>query len=183
MLKALAPVRIRRFIDPMCFSLWVNSLLSQEASGLVGYIGLRTSFWEPKRIIDTVQDAWCMVPLGKALSRGDSGSLDGSVSTAQGIGGKVFSQVHYYMFPAWKMLNMFYDIPCLDSGGFDVAMLTEVMPQWNNEILSLIIHPESILFANPISAIACGADSAAAVAECQEMNCFGAWVHGEMFTL
>lgn len=146
--------------------------------GLVGYIGLRTSFWEPKRIIDTVQDAWCMVPLGKALSRGDSGSLDGSVSTAQGIGGKVFSQVHYYMFPAWKMLNMFYDIPCLDSGGFDVAMLTEVMPQWNNEILSLIIHPESILFANPISAIACGADSAAAVAGMPRNElfwCMGSW--------
>lgn len=57
---------------------------------------------------------------------------------------------------------MFYDIPCLDDEGYDVAMMTEILPQWNNDILSLIINPEALLFANPISTITCSADAAAA---------------------
>lgn len=140
-------------------------------------IGLKTSFWEPKRIIDTAADAFCMVPLGASLKAANSGTLGGSWGR-NSSGGKAFAQAHYYIFPAWHILNMFYDIPCLEDEGFDVAMMTEVMPQWNNEILSLLIQPESILFANPVAAIACSADAAATVVGMPIGSmywCMGSW--------
>ncbi len=147
-------------------------------AGPIATIGLKTSFWEPKRIIDTVSDAFCMVPLGASLSAANAGTLNGSWHSGDGTGGKAFAQAHYYIFPAWHILNMFYDIPCLEDAGFDVAMMTEIMPQWNNEILSMLIHPESILFANPIAAIICGADAAAAAVSMPRNElfwCMGSW--------
>ena len=41
----------------------------------------------------------------------------------------------------------------------DFAYITEVDPLWNNDILSFIIHPESLLFSNPVAQLACVADS------------------------
>lgn len=129
--------------------------------GAVPTIGLRTSFWEPKRIIDTVSDPYCMMPLGTTLTTPKPGTLAGGLNENNGSK-RAFQQSHYYIFPAWKILNMFYDIPCLDDEGYDVAMMTEILPQWNNDILSLIVNPEALLFANPISTITCSADSVAA---------------------
>lgn len=129
--------------------------------GAVPTIGLKTSFWEPKRIIDTVSDPYCMMPLGTSLNTPKPGTLSGAMNE-NNTSKRVFQQTHYYIFPAWKILNMFYDIPCLDDEGYDVAMMTEILPQWNNDILSLIINPEALLFANPISTITCSADAAAA---------------------
>src|SRR3546814_9872238 len=40
------------------------------------------------------------------------------------------AQMHYYVAPVWKMLDMFSDLPCLEDDGFDVALMTEVMPTW-----------------------------------------------------
>lgn len=147
-------------------------------AGVIATIGLKTSFWEPKRIIDTVSDAYCMMPLGTSLNAANKGTLNGSWISGNGVGGRAFAQAHYYIFPAWHILNMFYDIPCLEDKGFDVAMMTEIMPQWNNEILSLLIHPESILFANPVSTVICGADAAAsaiAMPRNELFWCMGAW--------
>ncbi|EIY8279322.1 TraU family protein [Salmonella enterica] len=129
--------------------------------GTIPRIGLRTSFWEPKRIIDTVSDPYCMMPLGTSLNTPKPGTLGGGLNESN-TSKRAFQQAHYYIFPAWKILNMFYDIPCLDDEGYDVAMMTEILPQWNNDILSLIINPEALLFANPISTITCSADAAAA---------------------
>lgn len=129
--------------------------------GAIPRIGLRTSFWEPKRIIDTVSDPYCMMPLGTSLNTPKPGTLGGGLNENNGSK-RAFQQAHYYIFPAWKILDMFYDIPCLDDEGYDVAMMTEILPQWNNDILSLIINPEALLFANPISTITCSADAAAA---------------------
>lgn len=144
-------------------------------AGKIPTIGLKTSFWEPRRMIDTVQDPWCMMPLGTTMGT-NTGKLGGSQSS--GINGKVFAQSHYYIFPAWQILNMFYDIPCIEDQGFDVAMMTEIMPAWNNEILSMIINPESILFSNPISSIICGADVAASAVSMPRNElfwCMGSW--------
>ncbi|MDM2765715.1 MULTISPECIES: TraU family protein [Citrobacter] len=129
--------------------------------GAIPTIGLKTSFWEPKRIIDTVSDPYCMMPLGTSLTTPKPGTLGGGLNE-NNTSKRAFQQSHYYIFPAWKILDMFYDIPCLDDEGYDVAMMTEILPQWNNDILSLIINPEALLFANPISTLTCAADAAAA---------------------
>ncbi|HDO1376804.1 TPA: TraU family protein [Aeromonas veronii] len=148
--------------------------------GKIPMIGLKTSFWEPKRIIDTVSDPYCMMPLGIEMSQpGSKGTLGGNLSQhTTGQGGSAFFQAHYYIFPAWKILNMFYDIPCLSDEGYDVAMMTEILPTWNNEILSMIVNPESILFANPVAALTCSADAAMALSSMPSNTlfwCMGSW--------
>ena len=77
---------------------------------------------------------------------------------------KMFAQMHYYISPVWKMLDMFTDLPCIEDDGFDVALITEVLPTWQSATLGAIIQPEAILFGNPAAGLACMADSAAAAA-------------------
>src|SRR3546814_20902373 len=62
------------------------------------------------------------------------------------------------------MLDMFSDLPCLEDDGYDVALMTEVMPTWQSGTLGAIIQPEGILFGNPAAGLACMSDSAAAAA-------------------
>jgi len=147
--------------------------------GALPRIGLRVSFWEPARMIDTTSDPWCMMALGASLGSPAPGTLGGQMSNSDGpLAGKTFQQMHYYIFPVWAMLNLFTDIPCLETNGFDVAMMTEVVPTWNDDILSAIVNPEAVLFANPVAQLACAADSASALRNKPRNElfwCMGSW--------
>ena len=58
--------------------------------------------WEPARLIDTVSDPYCMMPLGfKLMNTG--GKLGGSHMQEDGQS-KTFQQMHYYFFPAFLSL-------------------------------------------------------------------------------
>jgi conjugal transfer pilus assembly protein TraU len=145
--------------------------------GAVPRVGLSVSFWEPARLIDTVSEPYCMMPLGANIGNPTPGHLDGSLVRNR-VQSKAFQQMHYYIFPAWKILDMFTDIPCMEDKGFDVAMMTEVVPTWNNDILSLLVNPEAILFANPAAALACAADAASALFNKPQNAlfwCMGSW--------
>lgn len=140
-------------------------------------VGISVSFWEPARIIDTVSEPYCMMVMGTSLGNPAPGSLDGSLGRT-GSQSKAFQQMHYYIFPAWAILDMFTDIDCLENKGFDVPMMTEVVATWNNEILSLIVNPESVLFANPVSNLACAADAASSLVGMPRNElfwCMGSW--------
>lgn len=51
------------------------------------------------------------------------------------------------------------DLLCVSGGGFDIAYLSKLDPLWNDDLLSAIISPESLLFANPIAQLACMTDA------------------------
>ena len=142
----------------------------------VPLVGLTLKLWEPARIIDSVTDPYCMMPLGTQLSAAADGKLAGTYNGEEEF---AFSQGHYYQFPAWAMLDLFMDVPCLEkTPEFDIAMMTEVLPTWNNDIMSLILHPESILFANPVASAACIADSISSSANMPLDSlfwCMGSW--------
>ncbi len=148
------------------------------SNSVIPKIGIKVSFWEPTRVIETVSDSYCLNMLGTDLKSSSDGKLDGGLVNDSRGSGKAFQQMHYYIFPAWAILNMFMDLPCIESSSFDVAMMTEVVPTWNNEMLSLIVNPEAILFANPVASLACTADAIAATAGLP-LNalfwCMGAW--------
>lgn len=140
-------------------------------------VGVSISFWEPARIIDTVADPYCFMALGRKLPNPTPGRLGGS-RIKTGGSSRAFQQLHYYIFPVWAVLDMFLDMPCTDKTAFDVAMMTEVLPHWNNDILSMLLNPESVLFGNPAAQLACAADSVAATAGLpinQLFWCQGAW--------
>jgi len=145
--------------------------------GAVPKVGISVSFWEPARIIDTVSDPYCMMPIGTKMANPTPGRLSGSMSRRNGAT-STFQQMHYYMFPALTLLDMFTDISCVDQNPFDVAMMTEVLPTWNNDILSLIVNPESVLFANPVAQLACAADASTSMFD-KPINelfwCMGSW--------
>jgi conjugal transfer pilus assembly protein TraU len=155
-----------------------DSPLCACSRGGIPKLGITMSFWEPARIIDTVSEAYCMMPMGKKLKSTPLGEQGGVFRNAK-TGSTTFAQVHYYQFPAWSMLDLFTDVPCLSETEFDIAMMTELIPTWNNDILSMIIHPESVLFANPVAQASCSADAIAATTQGSPINalfwCMGSW--------
>lgn len=126
-------------------------------------IGIPVSFWEPARIAEPVKDPFCFPSLGLSFSGTAGGMLTGSSSARAGAKetAKQAAQSHWYAFPLFYILELFTDFVCTEHSGFDVLYLTEVDPMWNDDLLSFLIHPESLLFANPFAQLACTADSIA----------------------
>jgi conjugal transfer pilus assembly protein TraU len=122
-------------------------------------VGVKVSFWEPARIIDTVKDPFCMMPFGQSIAPAGQLSVKGAGSRDT-KDSRQFNQFHWYIFPALALLDMYYDLPCVDyKKEFDVAMMTELLLTWNNDQYASIINPEALLVANPIAQLACMADA------------------------
>lgn len=122
-------------------------------------IGIPISLWEPARMIETVKDPYCFPSIGTGLSNPADGFQGGVTDAAKP---ETFAQAHYFIFPVWAIMQIAIDSVCVEKGGFDVAYITEIDPLWNDDLLSQILTPEALLFANPISVMACTADAAAA---------------------
>lgn len=120
--------------------------------------GLNVQMWEPARLIDTVTDPYCIMPLGKKITGNQEGKLSGGSDTTAD---SFFAQMHIYHYPALAMLDLFTDVQCLERTEFDIAFMSEYSATWQNDVLASVIHPESILFANPVSLLGCVADAAA----------------------
>lgn len=151
-------------------------------------VGITVSFWEPARVIDTVHDAWCMNAIGTQLVNPLMGRGGGALtvdSTGSGQSEQIFAQMHYYKFPVWAILDMFTDLPCTEDVSFDVAMMSELLPNWNNPILAMLLNPEALVFGNPVAQLACAADSIAAAVG-NPINhlfwCMGSWGNAYPFT-
>ncbi|TYO96785.1 conjugal transfer pilus assembly protein TraU [Geothermobacter ehrlichii] len=142
-------------------------------------VGTTVSFYEPARMIETVQDAYCFPSLGTRMSNPQPGFLNGSKDDPTLHGGaKIFQQVHYYVLPVFQLMNLFVDFPCLEQKGFDLAYMTEADPLWSNDVLALLLNPEALLFANPASQLSCVPDSVAANTGYpidQLFWCMGSW--------
>jgi len=124
-------------------------------------IGIPISFWEPARMIETVKDPWCFPSLGLHVGSNEGGWLGGAsvTPTTQGKSAQTFFQAHYWIFPVWTAMEILVDFACIEHSGIDVAYITEVDPLWQNDLLNFILNPESLLFANPVAALACTVDS------------------------
>ena len=93
---------------------------------------------------------------GLAAGRGRTGSSGGD-----GSSGSVW-HVHYYTYPLLSWIGALLDLGCLESGGLDIAWVSELDPTWNDEELALLVNPEAVLFADLPAQAACAADCAAA---------------------
>lgn len=129
-------------------------------------IGVPVAFWEPARLIETVEDPYCFPAIGTQLNNPAPGFLAGGIETQNPDGAtpatSIFAQAHYYIFPIWAMLEILTDYGCVEQTSFDVAYITEIDPLWNSDEMALIIMPEAVLFGNPVAQLACIADSLAA---------------------
>lgn len=149
-----------------------------DTPGLIGtalnmstQTGVRVSFWEPVRVVEVVKDSWCFpflfsTDLGEEDKAGDAGqglrkSKDGSNEILDEASRTAFWQVHYYIFPVLAVLELLTDFICMDMSGFDLAYVTEVDPRWDDEELGALLSPESVLFSNPVTQLACIPDAMA----------------------
>lgn len=126
--------------------------------------GIAVGFWEPFRMVDVTKSPFCLVNMGGiGISEGNIGAKS-APSSADDHEDAATWHVHWYNYPLLYILNLFTDGVCLETGNLDIPYLTEFDPLWNNDILSFIINPEVILFANPIAQVACAADCIASTA-------------------
>ncbi|MQA40590.1 TraU family protein [Rugamonas aquatica] len=128
-------------------------------------IGLSTGFWEPARIVEVVRRPYCLVSLGGIdVDPGIPAPEAGRSAGVSGVTSEQFYQAHYYTTTVAQLLSVLMDSPCMEKGTFDLAYMTELDPLWNDDMLTAILSPESLLFANPIAVAACAADCVAATA-------------------
>lgn len=151
-------------------------------------IGLTLSFWEPARFAEVVHTPFCFPSIGMGFSNPAMGTLAGANAAISSFGATdtpklhSFYQSHWFIFPVWGVMELLTDFSCIELGGIDVAYLTEVDPLWNDDLLSSIITPEALLFANPIAQMSCIADAPLALIGGPAMSasnvlfwCMGSW--------
>lgn len=152
--------------------------------------GFLVTFWEPARLVDTVADAWCFPAIGVNMSNTgnteystSSFGYTGGGSTRGGMGAgaeaHTFQHYHYYIFPVWAILDMFTDMACEESeSSFDLAMVSEVRPDWGDDTTAMQLYPETSLMGNPGVVFACIADAVASTVE-EPIDalywCMGSW--------
>ncbi len=121
-------------------------------------VGIKTSFWEPARRVDVTRTPYCFVSLGGIQLDPGIRAPEGEVRLQQDNTRQSNYQVHWYVDPILYYLEVLLDTPCLETGSFDVAYITEVDPTWNDDELTMLLNPETFLFGNPIAQAACAGD-------------------------
>ena len=148
--------------------------------------GVTASYSEPIRLIEVVRENYCFLTLNGLSMNGEHLERGGVYDTPEdgSVKKSAFYNVHYLSFPVWSIIGLtttimgksinnmtsgfFPDISkCFLKDGFDVMdytalYMSELDPTWSDDELGLLINPEAILFANPISQAVCAADCVAA---------------------
>lgn len=125
-------------------------------------VGLAIGYWEPFATTDVTKSPYCLVNLGGVKLNIAYGAVDGTTEPKDAGSTGAFYEVHWYKYPLIYWLNLITSLGCLESGDYDIGYVSELDPQWDDDSLSFLTNPEDILFANPLSQMACVADSVAA---------------------
>lgn len=127
-------------------------------------IGLNVGFWEPVRLVDVTQKPFCFVNLGGIKIDPGFGYPGKSSRKSNDMADRSAYHVHWYVYPVMYWLELLTDFLCVERMTFDIAYITELDPLWQDDHLSVLIHPESLIFANPIATAACAVDCASSTA-------------------
>lgn len=109
----------------------------------------------------------------------------GTNKTSAGTENNAFYHVHWIQFPVLNWLGMVLGSGCGKSETFDMAYMSELDALWEDDEASFVLNPEAVLFANPVSQLACVADSLKALTTSYGIDalfwCSGS--HGSVFPL
>ena len=120
-------------------------------------VGIPFGMWEPARLIERVHDPFCFyvfdLDVGSSYTykKGTTKQPSGAVSNSQ----HNFAHAHYVIYPVMAILEIGLDVTCFEVVGIDIGYMTEVDPLWKSDTLTSILSPESLLFANVFSTVAC----------------------------
>lgn len=117
--------------------------------------GLIVSYWEPFLLEETVSVPFYSPMVGASVGSSlidELGGKNKSSDSAEIANESTFAQAHGYLVPLMTGL----------CGRYDYGIwMTEYDALWQNDELSIIIHPEAALYANKVMQMACMADAAA----------------------
>jgi conjugal transfer pilus assembly protein TraU len=140
-------------------------------------IGFPLSFWRPSRVNEVVTTPWCSPGLGGIQLQNTMtglGSHDTNKTGVDGSAENMFFQHHYFSYPLMEMLSMLAFPSCTDGYiDMDLMYISEVDPLWNDDLLSLILNPEAIIFANPLARLWCIEDCVSTTLNNQSEDSYG----------
>ncbi|MBQ9239745.1 MAG: TraU family protein [Duodenibacillus sp.] len=129
-------------------------------------LGLRTSLWEPFRLIELERMSGCSsvlngirFPFDKLNMGVDRSVSTGNVSKEASMKSK--KHYHYYSYPIMTILDMWVPRNC-NPGHYmdlDIMYMSEIDPTWNYDEIAFFTHPEAALIASPFGALACMPDA------------------------
>lgn len=124
-------------------------------------IGIAIGFWEPFATTDVTRSPMCMVNMGGLKIGGlkKRGTGRATKSTIANTG--TFYHTHWYKYPLISWLGIITSDLCMQGGEYDIGYLSELDPAWNDDLLSMYINPEAIIFGHPLAQLACAADAIA----------------------
>lgn len=139
--------------------------------------GYPIGFWSPTKLNEVVTTPWCSPTLGGIKLQDDLKGL--GHNSMMGNNGEpdetsAFYQYHYFSYPLMTMLGILTLPACSDGySDLDLMYMSEIDPLWNNDLLSLILNPEAIIFGNPAALAWCSVDCAMTTADQQEEDFYG----------
>jgi conjugal transfer pilus assembly protein TraU len=151
-------------------------------------VGYPLAFWRPAKVIEVVSVPWCSPALGgiklQETMTGLGTQTHSSLSTTGNVK-KSFYQYHYFSYPIMEMLGMLAFPSCTDGYiDMDLLYISEIDPLWNNDLLSLVLNPEAIIFANPVAKLWCMQDCLSTTADQQTEDSYGcAGCDGNLYPL
>ena len=130
-------------------------------------IGIRTSLWEPYRMVEFQRRSGCSSVLGGVrfpfdkLNQGQDRSTFTGQQSFDMHTSMSKKHYHYYSYPIMTMLDMWMPRNC--NPGFymdlDIMYMSEIDPTWNYDEIAFFTHPEAALIASPYGVLACLPDS------------------------
>lgn len=148
--------------QPLCFC--------PGGDGQLPTMGFSLGFWQPVFLLEATRRPMCF-PSMMGITMGDGSiplfqkpfggnqAFESESSTDQ----SGFYNAHLLAFPLLIILDLLHVPRChpFKFTDLDILVFSEIFPNWNNPLLSAILNPEAILFANPIGLAAqpleCGA--------------------------
>lgn len=141
-------------------------------------VGVSLGFWQPAMLLEATSEPFCSpaiggVNVGAGTSKFFSGSLGGNVGSGPSVSSKnsTFYNVHLYTFPLLTMMQLL-NVPSCNSGynGMNMIGLSETEPQWNDDMLALLLSPEALMFANPMGVLSASGECASEIAGGQAID-------------
>lgn len=130
-------------------------------------IGVGVTYWSPDRVAEVVRTPMCSPTLGGVVL-GKLPASQGSVANSGDAERKTlgsFYHAHWMVMPLLQQLGLVAENElCQKSdAGMDYMFMSEIDPLWVDDELSMIMAPESVLYANPLAQLACTADATKAM--------------------
>ncbi|MGR5159753.1 TraU family protein [Vibrio owensii] len=149
-------------------------------------IGMPLGFFQPARLLSFSATPYCMPSFGTRLTNDNTrmgiAATEAPVETTQ----LSFFHYKYWIYPVMAMINMFTNSDCSYDAmaSLDLAYFSEADPLYSDDLLSFLLAPESVLFANPVATSICTAECATIMAGGEiEETFFCAGCNGNLYPL